>query len=46
MEPLKGEDIAEVVLFVLTRPSHVNISDMIVFPTAQASATIVARNDD
>lgn len=46
MEPLKGEDIAEVILFVLTRPSHVNISDLIVFPTAQASATIVARNDD
>ena len=46
MEPLKGEDIAEIVLFVLSRPPHVNISDMVVFPTAQAAATIVARSDD
>lgn len=43
MDPLRAEDIAEIVLFVVTRPAHVNISDMVVFPTAQAAATIVAR---
>jgi 3-hydroxy acid dehydrogenase / malonic semialdehyde reductase len=44
MEPLHGPDIAEVILFVLTRPAHVTIADMVVFPTAQASATVVKRN--
>lgn len=42
-EPLKPEDIADVILFVVSRPYHVNISDLIVMPTAQASATLVNR---
>jgi len=42
-KPLQAEDIAETILFVVTRPPHVNISDMIVFPTAQASSTIVDK---
>lgn len=41
--PLQAEDIAETILFVVTRPAHVNISDMIVFPTDQASSTIVNK---
>jgi 3-hydroxy acid dehydrogenase / malonic semialdehyde reductase len=44
MEPLHGPDVAEVILFVLTRPAHVMISDLVVLPTAQASATVVKRN--
>jgi 3-hydroxy acid dehydrogenase/malonic semialdehyde reductase len=44
MQPLKGEDIADLILFALTRPSHVVIADLIVLPTAQASATIVRRD--
>jgi len=44
MEPLTGNDIAELILFIVTRPLHVNISDSIIFPTAQASSTIVKRN--
>ncbi|MDH5396888.1 MAG: SDR family NAD(P)-dependent oxidoreductase [Cyclobacteriaceae bacterium] len=43
MVPLYGEDIAEIILFCVTRPANVNISDMVVLPTAQASATIVNR---
>ena len=39
-QPLVAEDIAETLLFVVTRPPHVNIADLIVTPTAQASATI------
>lgn len=41
--PLYAKDIAEVVQFVLSRPPHVTIADMTIFPTAQASSTIVNR---
>lgn len=43
LEPLKGTDIAETIHFIITRPPHVNINDIVVMPTAQASATIVNR---
>lgn len=43
-EPLHGQDIADLILFVLTRPAHVVIADLVVFPTAQASATVVNKN--
>lgn len=42
-EPLKPEDIADIITFVVTRPYHVNIADLMVLPTAQASATIVKK---
>ena len=41
---LQPEDIADIIHFVVTRPYHVNIEDLIVYPTAQASATIVNKN--
>jgi len=44
MKPLTGNDIADLVLFIVTRPPHVNISDSIIFPTAQASSTLVNRD--
>lgn len=43
IEPLTGEDIADLILFVLTRPAHVVVADLVVFPVAQASATVVKR---
>jgi len=43
LTPLKGSDIADLILFAITRPAHVVVADMIVFPTAQASATVVKR---
>lgn len=43
IEPLKGDDIADLILFALTRPAHVVIGDLVVFPVAQASATVVNR---
>jgi NADP-dependent 3-hydroxy acid dehydrogenase YdfG len=43
MTPLAGDDVAEAALFVATRPAHVNIAEMLVFPTDQASATHVHR---
>jgi NADP-dependent 3-hydroxy acid dehydrogenase YdfG len=36
--PLSGKDIAETILFVLNRPAHVNIDDLLIMPTDQASA--------
>ncbi|MBW8242399.1 SDR family NAD(P)-dependent oxidoreductase [Muricauda oceani] len=44
-QPLKAEDIADIILFVVTRPYHVNIADLVVMPTAQASSTIVNKNN-
>ncbi|HEX8562347.1 MAG TPA: SDR family oxidoreductase [Flavobacterium sp.] len=43
-EPLQPEDIADVIHFVVSRPYHINIADLIVMPTAQASSTLVNRN--
>jgi NADP-dependent 3-hydroxy acid dehydrogenase YdfG len=42
-QPLKPQDIADIILFVVTRPYHVNIADLVVMPTAQASSTIVHK---
>jgi NADP-dependent 3-hydroxy acid dehydrogenase YdfG len=42
--PLQGEDIADLILFALTRPAHVVIADLVVFPVAQASAAVVKRS--
>ncbi len=43
VEPLTGEDVAEAILFVLTRPAHVNINDIIVTPAAQANSFYINR---
>lgn len=44
LDALQGQDIADLILFALTRPPHVVIADLVVLPTAQASATVVKRN--
>jgi len=38
LTPLYADDIAEGILFMVTRPKHVNIDEMIIMPTDQASA--------
>lgn len=43
-QPLKPDDIADLILFSLTRPAHVVVADLVVFPVAQASATIVKKD--
>lgn len=40
---LQPEDVAEVIYFAVSRPSHVNIADVLMFCTAQASSTIVKK---
>ncbi|MCK5369376.1 MAG: SDR family NAD(P)-dependent oxidoreductase, partial [Cyclobacteriaceae bacterium] len=42
-KPLMAEDIADIIYFVATRPSHVNIAETLVLPTAQASVSIINR---
>ncbi|MEM6815925.1 MAG: SDR family NAD(P)-dependent oxidoreductase [Bacteroidota bacterium] len=41
--PLKAIDIAETIEFILDRPSHVMIGDLLILPTDQASATLVNK---
>jgi len=43
MKPLSPEDIAECIAWTLSRPAHVNISEMVIFPTDQASVHLVHR---
>lgn len=43
-EPLLAQDIAEIVEFCVNRPPHVVLADIVVLPTAQASATLVNKN--
>ena len=42
-EPLAAEDIAETIWFAVSRPAHVNINEITVMPSAQASASIISR---
>jgi NADP-dependent 3-hydroxy acid dehydrogenase YdfG len=42
-DPLTAADIADAILYVVTRPKHVCIDEMLIMPTAQASATVVNR---
>lgn len=42
-EPLMASDIAECAWWSLSRPPHVNIQELVVFPTAQASVASVHR---
>ncbi|TAE75771.1 MAG: SDR family NAD(P)-dependent oxidoreductase [Bacteroidetes bacterium] len=43
-QPLMPQDIAEIIAFTISRPLHVNLADILVLPNAQASATVVKKN--
>lgn len=43
-QPLKSSDVAEIIAFMISRPAHVNIQDVDVFGSQQATATIVDRS--
>lgn len=40
---LQAKDIAEIIYFAVSRPPHVNIADLLVFPTAQANSVTVKK---
>ena len=40
---LQAEDIADIIHFVVTRPYHVNIADLLVLPSAQANSTLLKK---
>jgi NADP-dependent 3-hydroxy acid dehydrogenase YdfG len=42
-EPLLAKDVAEVLRFMVMAPAHVNLSDVTLLPTAQASANLINR---
>jgi 3-hydroxy acid dehydrogenase / malonic semialdehyde reductase len=44
IEALTGDDVAQAVVFCATRPPHVSVNQIVIMPTAQASATIVHRS--
>src|SRR6056297_665506 len=44
LSPLQAEDIAETITWVAMRPPHVNISDILIMPTAQANTSHTVKN--
>ena len=40
---LEAKDIADIIEFVINRPSHVNIADILVLPQAQATSSIIDK---
>ncbi|MBA2656071.1 MAG: SDR family oxidoreductase [Tatlockia sp.] len=42
--PLLAEDIADAICYCLTRPAHVDIAEMTIMPTAQATASQISRS--
>lgn len=43
-QPLKSSDVAEVIYFIATRPAHVNIQDVLMMGTQQASSMLIDRS--
>lgn len=44
-DPLLAKDIAETAVFVASRPAHVTINDIVIMPTAQASSTVLNKEN-
>jgi len=45
LEPLSPEDIADAVVWVASRPAHVDVTEMVILPTAQSSAMLTHREE-
>jgi len=43
LQALRAEDVAELIQFMVTRPPHVQIAEVLILPSAQAAATAVRR---
>lgn len=44
-QPLVGDDIANIIVFIASLPAHVNVNDIVLMPTAQASSVMVHREN-
>ena len=42
-EALQANDIAEIISFIISRPKHVNIADLLVLPSDQACSTLINK---
>lgn len=42
-QALQAEDIADLIAFIVSRPAHVNLAEVMILPAAQASATVVNK---
>lgn len=42
-EPLIADDIADAIWYVVSRPKHININDMLIMPSAQATGALINR---
>ena len=45
MTPLSSEDVADAILWAATRPPHVDVGEIVLWPTDQASTTLVHRSE-
>lgn len=45
VQPLRPEDVADLIQFMVTRPPHVQIAEVVIFPAAQAAAATVRRSE-
>ena len=46
MTPLSADDIADAIVWVVTRPAHVNIDTLVIKPLDQATATLIHRKTE
>ena len=46
MTPLSAEDVADAIVWVVTRPAHVNIDTLVIKPLDQATATLIHRKPE
>ena len=46
VQALRGQDVAEAALFALTRPAHVQVGEIVLWPTFQGASTLVHRSAD
>ncbi len=42
-QPLLAEDIADLIAFIVSRPAHVNLAEVLILPAAQASSTVLNK---
>jgi len=45
IDPLRGEDIADIILYIVNSPPHVVLADITVLPVAQGSSTLINRKN-